>query len=258
MNRTLDLHLGRRSATRGTPRSNAWRRVGRRALQVLMALLAVFLVLLTAGAIYVATLPGVADAPARVQQILTTHHGTYGRPPVPAKLGDAVVSVEDEHFYDNFLVNVIDGVGRAAVATLHTQSDPGGSTIQQQLAKLLYGHGTGWSSTLREIGLGIRLSLHYSKPQILNLYLNAVYFGNSYYGYVAAAHGYFGVTPQRLDWAQAALLAGLPQAPSAYDPLRHYALAKQRQEHVLDQLVVNHHLTPAEAAAAYRQPLGLR
>jgi membrane peptidoglycan carboxypeptidase len=66
------------------------------------------------------------------------------------------------------------------------------------------------------------------------------------------------VYPARLDWAQAAMLAGLPQAPSAYDPLRHFALAKQRQYHVLEQLVVNHDLSRAQALAAYREPLNLR
>ena len=215
-------------------------------------------VALAAGTVYVATLPSVADAPARVQQILVAHHGTYGRPPAPTKLGDAVVAVEDEHFYDNFVVNVLTGAGRAGLATLHGGSDPGGSTIPQQLAKLLYGRGSGWSATLREIGLGIRISLRFSKPQVLNMYLNAAYFGNGYWGYVAAARGYFGVSPSALNWAQAAMLAGLPQAPSAYDPLEHLALAKQRQRHVLGQLAANHFLTSEQANAAYAEPLGLR
>lgn len=258
MNPTLDLHIGRRNASRSEPRSDTWRRVRRRAGQALVGLVAIVVVALSAGAIYVATLPSVADAPARVERILALHHAPFEPPPVPARLGRAVVAVEDEHFYDNFLFNVFSGVGRAAVATAQASSDPGGSTIQQQLAKTLYGKGSGLGATLREIGLGIRLSLHYSRPTLLNLYLNAVYFGHGFWGYGAAAQGYFRESPQNLDWAQAAMLAGLPQAPSAYDPLRHYALARQRQRHVLDQLVVNHFLTAAQADAAYRQPLGLR
>ena len=78
------------------------------------------------------------------------------------------------------------------------------------------------------------------------------------WGDTAAGRGYFGTTPTALSWAQAAMLAGLPEAPSAYDPLVHYALAKQRQRHVLDQLVVNHYLTAAQARAAYADRLGLR
>ena len=90
------------------------------------------------------------------------------------------------------------------------------------------------------------------------MYLNTVYYGHGYWGYTAAARGYFGTTPTALSWEQAAMLAGLPEAPSAYDPLVHYALAKQRQSHVLDRLVVNHYLTAAQARAAYAERLGLR
>jgi penicillin-binding protein 1A len=75
---------------------------------------------------------------------------------------------------------------------------------------------------------------------------------------VAAARGYFGSSPNALSWAEAAMLAGLPQAPSAYDPLRHVAVAKERQRRVLDQLVVNHYLTATQASAALHQRLPLR
>lgn len=203
------------------------------------------------------TLPSVGDAGARVRRILTLHSGTYGRSP-PRRLSEAVVAVEDEHFYSNFVVNVVDGAGRAALATLQASTDPGGSTIPKQLAKQLYGDGSSLGATLREIGLGVKLSLHYSKAQVLNMYLNAVYYGHGYWGYVAAARGYFDTTPDRLDWAEASMLAGLPQAPSAYDPTRHFSLAKQRQRHVLDQLVANHYLTAAQAEAAFRERLAVR
>jgi penicillin-binding protein 1A len=205
-------------------------------------------------AIYVTTLPSVTDADARVDHILSVHHGTdLGLSP-PRRLGDAVVAVEDEHFYANFIINMLEGAGRAALAALHTSQDPGGSTIAQQLAKQLYGS----NGTLREIGLSVKLYVNYSKAQILSMYEDAVYYGNGFWGAEAAARGYFGVSPYALSWAEAAMLAGLPQAPSAYDPLRHLALAKERQRHVLDQLVVNHYLTTAQADAAYRQRLPLR
>jgi membrane peptidoglycan carboxypeptidase len=178
--------------------------------------------------------------------------------PPPSRLGDAVVAVEDEHFYSNFVINLVDGAGRAALATLQTGQDPGGSTIAQQLAKQLYGRGSGLGATLREIGLGVKLSLEYSKARILQMYLSAVYYGHGYWGDVTAARGYFGKTPDALDWGQAAMLAGLPQAPSAYDPLEHVALARQRQRHVLDRLVANRYLTPAQADAAYNERLQLR
>jgi penicillin-binding protein 1A len=223
-----------------------------------MGALAVIAALLVAGGVYVANLPGVGDAQARVDRILSLHHGIAGGVPPPGKLGAALVDVEDEHFYSNAFVNILEGAGRAALAALQTSRDPGGSTIAQQLAKQLYGQGSGLGATLREIGLGLKLSLGYSHARILQMYLNAVYYGNGYWGDVAASRGYFGEAPGALDWAEAAMLAGLPQAPSAYDPLQHYALAKLRQRHVLVQLVVNHAITEAQADAAFREPLGLR
>ena len=225
---------------------------------MLLITFALLLVLIFSAAGYLLSLPGVGDAQQRVQMILAEHHAVASRMPPPAKLAEAIVAVEDEHFYSNFLVNILDGAGRAALATLQRSGDPGGSTIAQQLAKQLYGHRPGLTGTLREIGLGVKLSLDYSKPMILSMYLNAVYYGNGYWGDETAAHGYFGIRPRALDWAQAAMLAGLPQAPSAYDPQTHFALARQRQRHVLDQLVVNHILTSAQANTIYREPLDLR
>jgi membrane peptidoglycan carboxypeptidase len=237
------------------PRARRTWRWLRRSVVAVVGLLAA---LALAGAIYLATLPGVGDASARAQRIVAAHGGVWSSARPPAKLAAAIVAVEDEHFYDNWLVNVLDGAGRAAVAAAQQGGDPGGSTIDQQLAKQLYGRGPGLGQTLREIGLGVKLALTYSKTEILRMYLNVVYYGNGYWGDVAAARGYFGRQPSQLDWAQASMLAGLPQAPSAYDPLRHYALARARQRHVLAQLVVNGYLTRARAAAIYRQPLGLR
>lgn len=223
-------------------------------LSALAVVVAICVLALAAMAIYVTTLPSVSNAEARVDQILRVHHGIDLGPTAPRRLGDALVAVEDEHFYANFIINMLEGAGRAGLAALHTSQDPGGSTIAQQLAKQLYGQ----NGTLREIGLSVKLYVNYSKAQILSMYLDAVYYGNGFWGAGAAARGYFGVSANALSWAEAAMLAGLPQAPSAYDPLTHLALAKQRQRHVLDQLVVNHFLTAAQASAAFRQRLPLR
>jgi Transglycosylase len=210
------------------------------------------------GIVYLLSLPGTGDAEARVRQILAEHGDVPARLPPPARLGRAVVAVEDEHFYANVAVNVADGAARAALSALQRGGDPGGSTIDQQLAKRLYPDSGGWLGTLEDIGLGVKLSLNYSRAQVLNMYLNSVYYGNGYWGDVAAAHGYFGVSPRRLSWSEATILAGLPQAPSAYDPERHLALARQRQGQVLDQLVDNDELSQAQATAISRQPLPLR
>ena len=207
---------------------------------------------------YELSLPSVGSAPARVAAIVRSHGGKMGSLPLPTKLAEAEVAVEDEHFYSNALVNIFDGAARAALTALHTNGDPGGSTIAQQLAKQLYPSGSGFGGTLEQVGLGLKLSLSYSKPRILEMYLNAIYYGNGYWGYLNAARGYFGVDPDRLNWAEASMLAGLPQAPSDYDPIVHFSLAKQRQRQVLDQLVANRILTAAQADDAYRTPLPLR
>jgi penicillin-binding protein 1A len=89
------------------------------------------------------------------------------------------------------------------------------------------------------------------------MYADVAYFGHSYYGLGAASCGYFGVTPARLSWPEAAMLAGLVQAPSADDPIAHFAAARARESHVLGRLVATGHLSPAQAVSFYRQPLDL-
>jgi membrane peptidoglycan carboxypeptidase len=225
---------------------------------VLGAGVVALVLLVAAAAVFLVTLPGVGDAEARVDAILARHGGRALAPPPPSRLATAVVSTEDANFYDNVIFDVASGAGRAAVAALGTSEDPGGSTIAQQLAKQLYPHGSGVVGTFEEIGLGVKLSLAYSHDQVLTMYLNSIYYGNGYWGAAAAARGYFGVSPRRLTWGEASLLAGLPQAPSAYDPLRHLRPARLRQRHVLDQLVADGHLSRAAADASFREPLPLR
>ena len=208
-----------------------------------------------AASVYLLTLPGVGDAEARVAAILARHGGHASSLPPPKRLGEAIVSTEDENFYDDAFLNVAAGAGRAAITAIGTGEDPAGSTIPQQLAKNIYPHGGGIVGKLEQVGMGLKLSLDYSHEQVLGMYLNAIYYGNGFWGDVAAARGYFGVSPRRLSWGEAAMLAGLPQAPTAYDPLDHLALARERQRHVLDQLVVNGHLSREEAAAAFAEHL---
>jgi membrane peptidoglycan carboxypeptidase len=238
-------------------RPHGGRRLLRALLRALAVLVALALVALLAGTVYVLTLPSVGDAQTRARQIMASHHQGTAMP-VPAKLAAAAIATEDEHFDDNVVFNVATGVGRAGVDLLSGGSNPGGATIDQQLAKQLYGDGGGVGGTLRQIGLGIKLGLHWSHRQVLAMYLNVNYYGHGLWGVRQAAEGYFGVTPSRLTWAEASMLAGLLQAPSAYDPLSHHALAKQRQQHVLAQLVANGKLSERQATAAYRAQLPLR
>jgi membrane peptidoglycan carboxypeptidase len=260
----------RSSSSVATPEVAALRRRGlggafgrrprwqRRVLATLLAFVVVATLLAAAAGAYLLTLPGVGDAEARVAAILARHGGRASSLPPPRRLGQAIVAAEDGNFYENAFVNVAAGAGRAAIAAIESGEDPAGSTIPQQLAKTLYPHGGGVLGELEQIGLGVKLSLDYSHERVLSMYLNAIYYGNGYWGDAAAARGYFGVSPRRLTWGQAALLAGLPQAPSAYDPESHLVLARDRQRYVLDQLVADGRLSAAAATRALGEPLNLR
>jgi penicillin-binding protein 1A len=190
--------------------------------------------------------------------------GTGGRPvplySVAPILRDAVVATEDERFYRHRGVDLI-GVMRAIPYDItHLSFAQGASTITEQVAKLLYLHGddhTPWRK-LEDAMLALKLESRYSKEQILAAYLDTTYLGEGAYGVRAASEHYFGIPPRRLDTAQATLLAGLIQAPSAYDPVQHPELARARQADVLRSLVRNGFLTRREATRALASPLRLR
>ena len=174
----------------------------------------------SAGAIY-GDLPGVGDAQAGIVAELRAHHSHSVLVPPDERVARAVVAIEDRRFFHHGAIDPI-AVARVIGHTItHGSVDPGGSTIAQQLAKVLYREGGGLGGELGSIGLAFKLEAHYSKATILSMYLNAVYFGHDFYGIDAASRGYFGRTPSRMTWAQASLLAGLPQAPTAFDPFRH-------------------------------------
>jgi hypothetical protein len=175
-------------------------------------------------------------------------------------LREAVVATEDERFYRHHGIDVL-GIMRALPYDVsHLTTAEGASTITEQVAKLLYLGGNDHSPwrKLEDVALALKLERRYSKEQILGAYLNSAYFGEDGYGVWAASERYFGIPPRKLDVAQASLLAGLPQAPSAYDPIRHPAAARERQIVVLSSLVRNGFLTEEEAAAAIGRPLQLR
>ena len=175
-------------------------------------------------------------------------------------LRDAVVATEDERFYRHHGVDLI-GVLRAIPYDLvHLSYAQGASTITEQVGKVLYLHGndhTPWLK-LEDAMLALKLESRYDKEQILGAYLDTIYLGEGAYGVQAASEHYFGVPARRLDTAQATLLAGLIQGPSAYDPQQHPALARARQADVLRSLVREGYLTEREAVAALAQPLHLR
>jgi penicillin-binding protein 1A len=199
--------------------------------------------------------PPVGNAPALAQALDRAHHAAYPGPLVPARFALALVATEDHRFYSEPGFDPI-AVGRIIVARFTGGGDQGGATLYQQLAKMLYTpSGTGVMAEAQEVALGIKLDFTYSKATILRLYADVTYFGNGYYGLAAASCGYFRETPAQLSWGQAALLAGIVQAPSADDPLFHFANAHAREVHVLGRLVATHALTQAEAASIAGQSI---
>jgi membrane peptidoglycan carboxypeptidase len=205
-----------------------------------------------------------APTPSALDSRIGAQVGPGGKPVsldrVAPILREAVVATEDERFYQHHGIDLI-GVLRALPYDLaHLSFAQGASTITEQLGKVLYLHGndhTPWRK-LEDAALAVKLENRYDKEQILGAYLNTAYFGEGAYGVWAASERYFGLPPGRLDVGQASLLAGLIQAPSAYDPLHHPTTARERQIDVLRSLVRDGFLTRREAEATLARPLALR
>jgi membrane peptidoglycan carboxypeptidase/D-alanyl-D-alanine carboxypeptidase len=179
---------------------------------------------------------------------------------IPSALRKATVAIEDKRFFRHHGVDYYRLLG-ALVADLRRGSlSEGGSTITMQVAKNLFepNERRTFTQKVREIVLARRLEATYSKREILTMYLNGVFYGEGAVGVQAAALRYFGVPARKLTLAQAALLAGLTQAPTAYDPLRHPAAARRRRNLVLALMRDQGLASRNAAAAAARAPLWLR
>ncbi|MEN9203479.1 MAG: transglycosylase domain-containing protein [Thermostichus sp. DG_1_6_bins_120] len=155
-------------------------------------------------------------------------------------LPKVVVAAEDHRFYSHFGVDVL-GIVRAFWVNLRSgEVQQGGSSISQQLARTVLRDYTGSGNTfgrkLREAVAALKLERHYSKKQILTLYLNNVYLGNGIYGFETAAQFYFGIPSQQLSLAEAATLAGILPAPNAFNPVTNYDAAVRARDRVLDRL----------------------
>ncbi|WP_176222209.1 transglycosylase domain-containing protein [Tuberibacillus sp. Marseille-P3662] len=173
---------------------------------------------------------------------------------IPKLVQDAVISIEDRRFYQHLGVDPI-RVGGAVVANITEGfGAEGGSTITQQLIKRAYlSPEKALTRKIKEAYLAVKLEQKKSKDQILELYLNRIYYGQGASGVAAAAQNYFGLGPKELDQlslAQSAMLAGLPNAPSAYDPVEHPKKAKERRDQVLDAMVDNDKISQKEAEQA--------
>jgi penicillin-binding protein 1A len=183
---------------------------------------------------------------------------------IPADLKNATVAIEDQRFYKNDGVDLT-GIFRAAVKDITNGAAlQGGSTITMQLMRNLYlgGDQRTLKQKIIEAKLAIDYNRHHSKRSILTSYLNSVPYGTvggqTAIGVQAAARVFFDKPASELDLAQCALLAGLPQAPSQYNPLQDPSAARQRRTEVLVKMAQLHYITAAQAAAAEAAPLGVR
>ncbi|MGZ4338580.1 MAG: transglycosylase domain-containing protein [Gaiellaceae bacterium] len=168
-------------------------------------------------------------------------------------LPQATVAIEDRRYWQHGGVDYV-GIARAAWRDVTAgRAVEGGSTITQQLVRNLYtGSEKTFNRKIKEACLAIKLSQKWSKQRILDEYLNTVYYGNHAYGVEAAAQTYFSRHASRLTLLQAALLAGLPQAPSVYDPLHNPQAALDRRDEVLGALLANGDITARQYDAAIR------
>ena len=193
--------------------------------------------------------------------VLTTLHAEEDRRPlaladIPDLLVKAVLAAEDRRFYEHDGVDVR-GVARAALRNIEAgETTQGGSTITQQLVKnTLVTPERTYRRKVREASLAMGLERTLTKDQILERYLNTVYFGQGAYGVGAAARVYYGKTATRLTLAEAALLAGLIRSPSRADPIRFPDAAVDRRSTVLAAMVETGAITPAQAAKAESAPV---
>ena len=246
---------------------------GSRILVVIAVVLAVMIVGVGCGFL-TATLNTKQDLedvrPAASSQIydingneLANVHAEQNRVPVkisqvPEHLKDAFIAVEDVRFYDHSGVDP-KGIMRAVFANITNKGvAEGGSTITQQLAKNAYlTQDRTYKRKIQEVFLALQLERKYTKDEILELYLNQIYFGQGAYGVQAAARTYFGKDVKDLDLNECAMLAGIPKSPNYFSPLNNLQAAQERKAVVLDQMAKYGYISSSTAAKTKAESLNL-
>ena len=171
----------------------------------------------------------------------------------------AVIAAEDRRYYSHGAVDLV-GFSRAMYNNIISMKlKEGGSTITQQLSKNIFlDQRAEIDRKIKELFYSIELEKKYSKDDILELYVNTSYFGAGYYGIGPATKGYYDKIPEKLSLNEAAFLAGVPNAPSVYNPYEHYDLAVQRRNIVLKKMVFNGDITQQEAIIVYNERLNVK
>lgn len=244
----------------------------RRGIWTISSVFFVVLILISALLLYVnSQLPHVdtlkrihLQVPLRIYSqdgLLIQEYGEKRRIPVaykdiPPTLVRAVLATEDQRFFEHPGVDIF-GLGRAAIRMIQTGTkSQGGSTITMQVARNFFlEREKTFLRKFNEIMLAIKIDRKLSKEKILELYLNKIYLGNRAYGVGAAAQIYYGKTLNELTLAQLAMIAGLPQAPSAHNPIANPVAALKRRNHVLERLLEEEYITQEEYDEAIKQPI---
>ncbi|WP_310830912.1 transglycosylase domain-containing protein [Paenibacillus pedocola] len=258
------------------PRDTAKPKVKRHRLRRLVRLLAAtaVLFLLAAGALlgylYNKPLPPIGDdirsklLDSRGNVLTTFTTDGRSRDPVTLsqiapQLIQATLAVEDRKFYDHSGFD-LKGMARAVLANVEAgKRTQGASTLTQQLARNLYlTHEKTWTRKSKEALYTMQLEMKYSKNEILNMYLNEIYYGHGAYGIEAAARMYFGKAAADLNLAESAMLAGIPKGPTYYSPYTHLENAKKRQGIILSAMVEVGDITAVQARAAAQETLSFK
>jgi penicillin-binding protein 1A len=177
---------------------------------------------------------------------------------IPPVMTNAVLAIEDARFFEHNGVDYI-GMVRAALANLGQAKSQGASTITMQVARNVYlSAEKSYMRKIYEVLLTFKLEHMFTKEQILEIYMNQIFLGQRAYGFAAASQVYFGKPLKDVSIAEAAMLAGLPKAPSAYNPISNPRRARARQLHIIDRMVDNGFITETQAEAARREPLRVR
>jgi len=259
------------------PASNAWAWLVKLALWAMGLLAAGLFCLLMVVAVAMVTaypnLPDISDLaeykpklPLRVFTADGQLMGEFGEErrnltpikEIPQIMKDAVLSIEDNRFYDHGGVDYL-GILRAGIANMGRLKSQGASTITMQVARNVYlSSEKTYTRKIYEILLTYKLEHLLTKDQILEIYMNQIFLGNRAYGFASASEAYFGKPLKDITIAEAAMLAGLPKAPSAFNPIVNPKRARSRQLYIIERMEENGYITAKQAALAKAEPLRLR
>ena len=170
---------------------------------------------------------------------------------IPPMAKEAIISIEDKKFYEHKGIDV-KAILRATFALIKKDEiTQGGSTITQQLSRNIFlTHTVSWERKLEEIFISLRLEKIYSKDDILEFYLNNVYFSNGYYGIEAASEGYFSKSSNELNLSEIAFLCAIPNSPTMYDPRKHLENTLKRRDRILDEMLKDEKITQMQCDEA--------